>query len=832
MKILLKYIAHNLRDRKMRSLVMLLTIMLSTMLLLVSLSIGDSYAAAQRRMARGMAGSAALSVSRKPGPDGSKSWVSADALPDLPSIRHATGMVEAPTLYKENGYYENFDLIGADLGELAYINKPRLVDGGELTGFSGDRIVVPDRFASKFGVKKGDRLRLWIGEKPCDFEVAAVAAYDTVFLRHTRGTTALVPVETLSAILGAGGGYSELLVEPAEGVTAAGLQAELKECLPEGYCVTRVVNEAGVESSARQKSLPFFLISFFSLTMSVFIIFSSYKVITLERLSAIGTFRSVGATEKAVGNILMLESLLYGALGALTGVPAGFLVLRILLTGLGDSLSQGIAIPMIVSPVNILVVSLLAASVSVLSAWLPARRASRLPIKDVVLGKVETQSVSDGRKYLAGAALLALSIILPRVGRHLGDAVLFLTGGLSLAGLLTASILVIPGFTSLVSAALERAYGAVFGNEGRLAARNMRGNKNISQNITLLFISISAIIAITVVANFAQDYIGDVFLGAKLDGFSDASMTPEFVEKVGRLEGIGEVLPVRVLSGAVLLNDAVLNRVEGADDIAQYREMFAMRYMDEADRSRIEAAFGAGRNVLLSADCMKRLGLKAGDTVSLSSGGKAYDYLVLGGFKVRATSAEAIIPSSRAAEDFGIQNYGIVAYTAPDPGAVMVQLRNLFGNQTNWSRTVEEFNIDALGTIGAFLRPMRNLAWFILALAMVGVVNNLLINHMQKRRTASMYKSVGMSDRQNVVMTLIEGASSGMIGAALGVAVAWLEVNTIFLVAGPRIPVQPDIDPGTFLLAGLLGIGVTLAGSIVPIIKSRKVKLIEELKFD
>ncbi len=45
-----------------------------------------------------------------------------------------------------------------------------------------------------------------------------------------------------------------------------------------------------------------------------------------------------------------------------------------------------------------------------------------------------------------------------------------------------------------------------------------------------------------------------------------------------------------------------------------------------------------------------------------------------------------------------------------------------------------------------------------------GVINNLLINYIQKRRTIAMYKSIGLSNRQNRKMTLIEGFSSGLIG--------------------------------------------------------------------
>lgn len=74
---------------------------------------------------------------------------------------------------------------------------------------------------------------------------------------------------------------------------------------------------------------------------------------------------------------------------------------------------------------------------------------------------------------------------------------------------------------------------------------------------------------------------------------------------------------------------------------------------------------------------------------------------------------------------------------------------------------MEEFNTDALSTVGTFLQPMHSMTYFILLLAAVGIINNLLINYIQKRRITAMYKSVGLSSRQNIKMTLTEGFSSG-----------------------------------------------------------------------
>lgn len=63
--------------------------------------------------------------------------------------------------------------------------------------------------------------------------------------------------------------------------------------------------------------------------MSVFTIYSSYKVIILDRLPVIGTFRSIEATQKTVTRILMLGSVFYGCIGGTIGIPIGIGVLKL-----------------------------------------------------------------------------------------------------------------------------------------------------------------------------------------------------------------------------------------------------------------------------------------------------------------------------------------------------------------------------------------------------------------------------------------------------------------------------------------------------------------------
>ncbi|HGM1530373.1 TPA: FtsX-like permease family protein [Clostridioides difficile] len=825
MKIILKYIFTNIKERKIRTAVMLLSIVLSTVLLFISFSIGLSYESVQRKMAKGMSGTATISVQSK-NPD---ILTNLEDIPDLNAIKSKVGVLESSAIYNKGGYYEEFSLIAADLSQLNKINKPRLENGDSITDFSGDKIILPNRFTSKYKIKKGDSITLQIYGKSYTFQVSDIASYDTVFLRHTRGVNALLPKETLSKIINKGSGYTRVLIESEEEMTENLVNKLSEELSTEKYTVSNTINETKIISDARQKTMPFFLISFFALTLSIFIIYSSYKVITLERLPFIGTFRSIGANEKTVTHILMLESILYGSIGGLIAIPIGVVVLNLMLHGLGNSLEQGISIPTVISPIGVIISVIVAIIVSSFSAYIPVKKASHLPIKNIVLGTVEEKNVSNRSILFIGSIMFILSVLLPRISP---ENTLYLAGGFSLLGLIVATIVLIPLITDIMSIVFEFVYKNILGNEGKLAARNMKNNKNIIQNITLLFISISAVIAISVVGNFIKTYITDVFRDAELQGFADGKMNEEFIEDVRHMDGIKNILPLYVMNNEISGNGVTLSRLEGTDNIELYNSMFAINYTNFEMKKQVTEAFKDKRSVILNEDTLKKVGLSIGDTITLSKDKYDFSYKIVGSFKSRANDVEAVIPSHYAVNDFDKTNYGFLVYTAVNPDAVMIQIRDLFGDTYNWSRTVEEFNNDSLNTISSFLSPMNKMTYFIFLLATVGIINNLLINYIQKRRSIAMYKSIGLSNKQNIKVTLIEGFTSGLLGAVIGIVISILEIQTIFIVAGPKISMKPDLDFKTFIIVGLLGIIVTLIGSIVPIKKGKKMKLIEEIKFE
>ncbi len=70
--------------------------------------------------------------------------------------------------------------------------------------------------------------------------------------------------------------------------------------------------------------------------------------------------------------------------------------------------------------------------------------------------------------------MFILSILLPRISP---ENTLYLAGGFSLLGLIVATIVLIPLITDIMSIVFEFVYKNILGNEGKLAARNMKITK-------------------------------------------------------------------------------------------------------------------------------------------------------------------------------------------------------------------------------------------------------------------------------------------------------------------------------------------------------------------
>jgi putative ABC transport system permease protein len=201
---------------------------------------------------------------------------------------------------------------------------------------------------------------------------------------------------------------------------------------------------------------------------SVIVVSNAFRVSAGERTRQFGMLKSVGATKRQIASSVLYE----GVFLSLTGIPAG-LALGLLLEYIGVRvvtaalhrmyLSGGftvdIALPFIMSPLMFIVSAAVAFGTVMLSAWLPARRAAKIPAVEAIFAKTEirfTKTRERRGKLRHGifgfeGALAAKSV--RRSRRAFRAAVLSLTISIVL-------IIAAGSFGSMLSATAKLMYGA------------------------------------------------------------------------------------------------------------------------------------------------------------------------------------------------------------------------------------------------------------------------------------------------------------------------------------------------------------------------------------
>lgn len=135
---------------------------------------------------------------------------------------------------------------------------------------------------------------------------------------------------------------------------------------------------------------------------SVFLIYNSFQISLNERMHQFGILMSVGATARQLQSAVLFEGFCIGALGIPPGVAAGIGCVALALPVVAQSfaiaftsnvpLSLSVSVPALAAAIAVSLVTIL------LSAYLPARKAARVPVMDCIrqTGEIKS-SAKDGK---------------------------------------------------------------------------------------------------------------------------------------------------------------------------------------------------------------------------------------------------------------------------------------------------------------------------------------------------------------------------------------------------------------------------------------------------
>ena len=146
--------------------------------------------------------------------------------------------------------------------------------------------------------------------------------------------------------------------------------------------------------------------------VGMFIIYNTFSILVAQRGRELALLRAIGASRRQVLGSVLLEGVAVGLIASIVGLALGILVamgLTSLLGALGIDLPSG---SLVLLPRTVIVSLIVGVGITVVSALVPARRASRIPPVAAMREVAVDTSASSRKRVIIGLIALALGVLL------------------------------------------------------------------------------------------------------------------------------------------------------------------------------------------------------------------------------------------------------------------------------------------------------------------------------------------------------------------------------------------------------------------------------------
>ena len=437
----------------------------------------------------------------------------------------------------------------------------RLIDGRgpERSG----EVAIDSQSADKAGLKVGGPVRLTTPGATRTDTVVGIFRYGTT---GNLAGASIVTFDLRTAqqiLLGGKDAYTSIDVKADAGISQTELASRVKAATATeaGRLKIQTGKEAADQQAAQitdgLKFFSAFLLIFAGIALVVgsFIILNTFSMLVAQRTRELALLRALGASRRQVTRSVLGEALVVGLLGATFGLAFGVLLsigLRGLFSLIGIDLPGG---ALVVTGSTVVAAYAVGVVVTLLAAYLPARRASRIPPVAAMRTDVSTPARSLRLRLVTGLVLLVAGLVGVFAGIAAKD------NQASLVGL--GSLLVLLGVIVLSPAISRRVIGLVglpirrSGATGRIAIDNARRNpRRTASTASALMIGLALVSAIGVLGTSttaSTDAVIDDVVKADFiaTNASFLPLSPDVAKSLSTTTGVAAVSRVQTLPAQV-----------------------------------------------------------------------------------------------------------------------------------------------------------------------------------------------------------------------------------------------------------------------------------------
>lgn len=610
--------------------------------------------------------------------------------------------------------------------------------------------------------------------------------------------------------------YNDIWVSAEPGTSQEELRDAVAAVLTDDFEAVTGDSAAKAAATDIQEALGFittFLLIFAGVALVVgsFLIVNTFSILVAQRSRELALFRALGSTRRQVARSVLFEAAVIGLIGSIIGLGLGILIamgIRTLFGQFGLDISSQ---SLIIAPRTVIVSLVVGLVVTLVAAYLPARKAGKVPpVAAMRDDAVLAESGMRGRT-IVGTILTATGVGLLLAGLFADVPNATYWVGAGILGVVLGVALISPIVGRPVIAALGWVYRKTFGAVGLMAEQNAQRNpRRTGATASALMIGVTLVSMMAVFGasakasvdkalekEFVADYVVSSVVGQPF--------SPEVAKDVAAVPGVDEVAAFRW--DQVTQGD-LRRQVTGIDPahigVLGRTPMAQGRLADLTDTS-----------LSVSEEVAKAQNLTVGSTIDLTRGGTTKPFTVEAIHGDSQLLGADFLLSLGALESLGAPATDSYAFVTREPGASPEQVSRGLDEAIADLPVVTvkdqgEFADEQRAQINQMLYLIYALLGLAVIIAILGIINTLALSVIERTKEIGLLRAVGLSRRQLKRMLRLESIVIALLGAALGVG-----LGVVFGIALQRSLADDGIDvlnvPWVQLLsfvglAGLVGI--------------------------
>ena len=708
------------------------------------------------------------------------------------------------------------------------------------------QVMVDADTADKHHLKLGDEIGVISAVGTYTANISGIAAFTV-----TNPGAAIFYLDTRTAqrtLVGAPDVYTNVNVTAASGVSDAQLKKNVVAALGGGY----KVQTAKEVSDANQKSIGSFLdvmkdamlgFAGVAFLVGIFLIVNTFSMLVAQRTREIGLMRAIGSSRRQVNRSVLVEALLLGVFGSVLGIGAGVGIavgLMKLMGQMGMHLSTDDLTVAWTTPVVGLALGVV---VTVLAAYLPARRAGKVSPMAALRDVGAPADAKAGRiRAVLGTVLTGLggcALYVAAASDKATDGSLWLGLGvvLSLIGFVVIGPLLAGVVVRVLSAVLLRVFGPV----GRMAERNaLRNPRRTGATGAALMIGLALVACLSVVGSSmvasATDQL-DKTVGTDFIIQSDKGqlITPQAVRAVKSVPGLERVTEYKhahaaftTPDGKTPLHDAPITAADPsyAQDLRTKTVSGNLADAYRPDSMSVNEKFAEDHGIHLGSKVA--VDFADGSTAHLTVRAITSDDVVIdkGAMYTSIDTLARYVPAAKMPLDqmvFASAKDGQEAAAYKSLKSALHEFpQYTVRDQTDYKQALKD-------QIGQLLNMIYGLLALAIIVAVLGVVNTLALSVVERTREIGLMRAIGLSRRQLRRMIRLESVVIALFGAllGLGLGMGWgATAQKLLAMEGLKIL---EIPWGTITTVFIGSAFVGLFAALVPAFRAGRMNVLNAI---